>query len=76
MTNQILKFLSFVKKSAMKIEFRVTRSVLQIIASVTYEREWRISMKGNQIDGFESPSANLNGGDGVAHQYDDDGGYH
>lgn len=33
-------------------------------------------MKGNQIDDFESPSANLNGGDGVAHQYDDDGGYH
>lgn len=33
-------------------------------------------MKGNQIDGFESPSANLNGGDSVAHQYDDDGGYH
>jgi len=33
-------------------------------------------MKGNQIDVFESPSTNLNGGDGVAHQYDDDGGYY
>lgn len=33
-------------------------------------------MKGNQIDGFESPRTNLNGGDCVAHQYDDDGGYH
>lgn len=57
----------------MKIE--VLRPV-QIIVSAMYEREWYISMKGNQNDGFESSSANLNGGDSVAHQYDDDGGYH
>jgi len=33
-------------------------------------------MKENQIDGFESSSANLNGSDSIAHQYDDDGRYH